>query len=191
MEIYSPQEDSELLAMNVRQLARGKVLDMGTGSGVQALAALDNKDVESVLAVDINPAAVVSLNNKLASLPQEKRSMVVVRRSDMFSDVEGEFDTIICNPPYLPDEPLVKDVALDGGSGGYEWSARFLTEAKRHIAPNGKIIFLFSNLTNKERIDSILHKLGYSFTELSKMHVGFFEVLYVYSIMAHEEKRGD
>ena len=44
--IYVPREDSFLLAKFVEKYAFGKVLDMGTGSGIQAESALKNKAVE-------------------------------------------------------------------------------------------------------------------------------------------------
>ena len=51
--IYKPREDSKLLEHYVRQYAKGSVLDIGTGSGIQAIAASKNKKVNSVLALDI------------------------------------------------------------------------------------------------------------------------------------------
>ena len=50
--IYEPRADSTLLERYVRQYAKGSVLDMGTGSGIQAIAAAHNSKVISVLALD-------------------------------------------------------------------------------------------------------------------------------------------
>jgi release factor glutamine methyltransferase len=103
--VYEPREDSQLLATQVRLYARGRVLDMGTGSGIQALAAKENKTVTDVLAVDVNKAAV----DRVAKLG------IAAKKSDMFKELKGEvFDTIICNPPYLPDEEKDHDPALYG-----------------------------------------------------------------------------
>ena len=56
--IYEPAEDSFLLQKYVKKYAKGKVLDMGTGSGIQAEAAKD------VLAVDVNPECVEYVKKK-------------------------------------------------------------------------------------------------------------------------------
>ncbi|MEK6891745.1 MAG: 50S ribosomal protein L11 methyltransferase, partial [Nanoarchaeota archaeon] len=55
---YDPQEDSILLEKWVRQYAKGKVLDIGTGSGIQAIAAALNPGVKSVLAADIQKRVI-------------------------------------------------------------------------------------------------------------------------------------
>jgi release factor glutamine methyltransferase len=180
--VYEPREDSELLAQWVRKLARGRVLDVGTGSGVQAFVALERETVTEVIAIDINPLAIELVQRKITELPLEIGRKLHVSKSDMFEHLADErFDTIICNPPYLPDEEKDFDPALYGGPSGYEWSARFLKQAKTHLLPGGQILFLFSSLTNRDRIDLELKQLGYQHEDLG-MIADFFEQLYVYRI---------
>ena len=62
--MYEPREDSHLLEKHVRRNAFGRVLDMGTGSGIQALSAIKNVNVGEVIAVDINPEGNQSLKKK-------------------------------------------------------------------------------------------------------------------------------
>ena len=62
MDIYEPREDSFLLQSLIKEHAFGRVLDMGTGSGIQALKAAESKQVVEVVAVDINPKAIEQLN---------------------------------------------------------------------------------------------------------------------------------
>ena len=107
--IYKPREDSFLLQKHVRKYAQGKVLDMGAGSGIQAITALEK--TKDVLAVDINPKAVEEL----------KKKNINAKVSDLFSNVKGKFDLIVFNPPYLPaDEREPEDSALatTGGKKG-------------------------------------------------------------------------
>jgi release factor glutamine methyltransferase len=182
--VYEPREDSDLLARYVRMMARGNVLDMGTGSGVQAFAAIENSHVKEVIAVDINPLAVDHVRKRIDVLRHEnpRARKIVVLQSDMFKSLQGQkFDTIICNPPYLPDEEKDSDPALYGGPQGYEWTARFIYEAQDYLAPNGQILLLFSSLTNRDRIDLELKMHGYRFEELGQL-AEFFERLYVYRI---------
>ncbi len=65
MDVYEPREDSELLEAVVREHARGVCIDIGTGTGIQAFAALENPNVTRVVAVDINPAAVARVEARL------------------------------------------------------------------------------------------------------------------------------
>ena len=78
MEIYEPREDSELLAQYVRQYAEGSVLDIGTGSGIQAVTAAKNKNVKSVIATDIQDS-IIDCNEK--DINDKKIKFIV---SDLF-----------------------------------------------------------------------------------------------------------
>lgn len=176
--VYEPREDSFLLERHVRTLAHGRTLDVGTGSGILAAAAIDNGQVTEVWAVDISDEATDAAHKRLSS--DKKR--IVVRKSDLFSELGGEvFDTILCNPPYLPDDPADSAAPLDGGPRGYEWVERFLDGARDHLGRDGQILIVFSSLTNKERVDALLHQLGYAFTQLEE-EAFFFERLYAYRL---------
>ncbi|MEM2916183.1 MAG: methyltransferase [Candidatus Woesearchaeota archaeon] len=174
--IYPPKEDSLLLEKWVKRLARGKVLDMGTGSGIQAVAASKRKSVKSVLAVDINPAVVRHCRKNIAS------KKISCLQSDLFAKVKGEFDTIVFNPPYLPQELPERDVALEGGKKGCETIVRFLESANAFLETNGIILLLFSSLSNKKRIEQSLKENLFDFEELDRLHI-FFEDLFVYKII--------
>jgi len=188
MPLYEPQEDSELLRRAVEAEARGRVLDMGAGSGILAFAAAAKDEVESVLAVDIDDESLECMRNVIKEkLQSEKNQKIIkkiqIKKSDLFGSIgEGErFDTIICNPPYLPQDLEDTHQALYGGVQGYEFTLRFLDEAAQFLTPRGSILLLFSSLTNKERIDQELKRLGYHYAQLF-MEAHFFERLYVYRI---------
>lgn len=185
--VYEPREDSELLAKCVASLAFGDVLDMGTGSGIQAITAVALPSVRSVVAVDKNPAAVRRVLEAHSLLPPLQQSKLSVIESDMFDALSPDvtFDTILCNPPYLPLPDDDSDPALYGGPEGWEWSVKFLSLAKQHLRPGGKILFLFSSLTGKDRIDLELHRLGCSHETIAETSF-FFERLYVYVITVQE-----
>ena len=65
MEIYQPAEDSYLLQKFVSRYAYGRVLDVGTGSGIQAITALGNPQVREVVAIDIDAEAVSVFEQKV------------------------------------------------------------------------------------------------------------------------------
>lgn len=162
--IYEPQEDSFLLQKYVRKYAHGKVLDVGTGSGIQALTALEK--TRDVVAVDINDDVVKFVKSK----------GIDAKISNLFSKVDGKFDLIIFNPPYLPPDEHDDDLAT---SGGIKIIDRFLSQAKKFLNKNGKILLVFSSLTGD--VDSLLKKYGYKF-ECLETQSHFFERLFVYLI---------
>lgn len=188
--VYEPQEDSFLLQRWVRKKSRGTVLDMGTGSGLQARTAADKKAVSEVLALDIQPE-VIAHCRKHAKDPK-----ITYLTSDLFrslrKDTKGRFpksfDTIIFNPPYLPSEPKAPDKALDGGRHGYETIIQFLEEAGDFLTPDGRILLLFSSLSRKDVIDNHLELNQYSWEEVDKEHFSF-EDLYVYQITKTQLRR--
>lgn len=174
--IYEPREDSFLLERNVEKYAKGKVLDMGTGTGILALAAAKNKKARSVTAADVNREAVLYV----LDVCMNEGMPITVVQSDLFENIEEKFDTIIFNPPYLPNDGS-SDKALDGGKEGYEVIERFLTDAKNHLRSKGQILLLFSSLTDKKIVDAILKRENYKYKQLDSMKLDF-EELYVYRI---------
>jgi len=178
MDIYEPAEDSFLLQKFVRQFAVGRVLDLGTGSGIQALTAASSLNVREVMAVDINTSAVKQLQEKIN---KEKIKKIKTHQGDLFENVDGSFNLIIFNPPYLPQDQGIEDTALYGGKKGWELSERFFKEVSSHLFPDGKILFLFSSLTNKQKIEEVLAHNLLQFQEVGKEKISF-EELYVYLI---------
>jgi release factor glutamine methyltransferase len=176
--VYEPQEDSFMLHEQVKKLARGKVLDIGTGSGIQAMTAAEKADVAIVFALDIDPEAIEYCKENA------KNAKIRFFESDMFSCLKGsnmKFDTIIFNPPYLPLDPEYYDPALDGGKKGHEKLEKFLKEARQFLNEKGVILIVFSSLTDKEKVDSIIAREGYRAEQLSSQKIAF-EELYCYKI---------
>src|SRR5690606_41677983 len=89
---------SELLGGAVLDEVRvgDRVLDMGTGSGVNAVLAA--AEAESVLAVDINPKALEATRDNARR--NDVADRIEVRRIGVFSDVDGRFDLIAFGPPF-------------------------------------------------------------------------------------------
>ncbi|HIH13287.1 TPA: methyltransferase [Candidatus Woesearchaeota archaeon] len=179
--MYQPAEDSYLLQEYVKEYAFGRVLDMGTGSGIQALTALKRTNVKEVVAVDIDEEAVRRLQQ---GIKEQRLRKIKVIKSDLFDRVEGHFNLIIFNPPYLPKDDVDKEfsLTLSGGKKGNEIIERFLKEAKKHLNENGKILIVFSNLTGKEKVDNIIKKNGFKFQQIDYQKLEMFEELYVYEV---------
>ncbi len=173
--MYEPAEDSFLLGKYVSKFARGRVLEIGVGSGYLMEIAL--KRTKTVKGVDIDKEAVEFCKNK-------KLDVVY---SNLFSNVKGKFDIIIFNPPYLPQEkPFLKRNVLErknldiiGGKEGWELIKRFFKKTDDYLVDKGEILILFSSLTNKKKVDNIIIK-KFKFEELESKSVGLMEKLFVY-----------
>src|SRR3989344_6453131 len=148
--LYEPREDSFLLAEQVAKYARGTVLDVGCGSGILARTAAKLRKVSSVLAADIQPKVIAHCRKTL------QHAKVTYRTSDLFARIPERFDTVIFNPPYLPDDPAVKDIALDGGKLGSELLERFIRELPEHLTERGQALIVFSTRTRPKRVDAAI-----------------------------------
>src|SRR5271168_2996050 len=107
-DVYEPREDSYMLANVVSEHAFGRVLDIGTGSGIQGITAA--KRGCSVTFLDIDPKAVDCAKSN-ANLNNIRGNFIC---SDMFDKINEKFDTIIFNPPYVASKEKLH-LALDGG----------------------------------------------------------------------------
>ncbi|MBU0535376.1 MAG: methyltransferase [Nanoarchaeota archaeon] len=174
--MYEPREDSYLLAKHVAKHAFGRVLDVGTGSGIQAVTAAKKKQVKSVLGVDIQKAVIEHCTSKVVGQSRKLR----FKQSNLFENVKGKFDTIIFNPPYLPEDVKLKDITLDGGKKGYETLERFFDSVNEHLSPDGIILVLFSSLTNKAKVEGFISNNLLEAEEIGKQNL-FMEQLYVYT----------
>lgn len=180
MQIYEASEDSLLLASCVKQVAAkilkkspdSTVLDLGTGSCIQAEAALKSGFKKcNILAADINKQAVITAGKK------GFKSIY----SDLFSNIKGKFDFIIFNPPYLPYNKHDNNKDTCGGKKGYETTLRFIRQLKKHLKEKGISLLLISSLTNPEIIEKEIKKQNLKFNKLASQKL-FFEKIFVYAI---------
>ncbi len=182
--MYEPREDSFLLEKHVKNLAFGNVLDIGTGLGIQAKAALMNKKVKNVIASDIDKKAIERLEIEILknkNLHKKGNAKIKVIRSDLFSNIKGSFDTIIFNPPYLPDSDYDNDKSLGGGKKGFELLEKFINQVSNFLEEKGIVLIVFSSITGKKIIDDAIKDNLLEFEILEKKRI-FFEDLYVYKI---------
>lgn len=146
--VYGPAEDSFLLATYASSLS-GKILEIGTGTGIAALCAAAASAKNEVIGVDINPAAVECAR---ANAQRNGITNAVFRQSDLFSDVSGKFDAVLFNPPYLPTTRAEKlaleeeNAAYDGGESGLLVFKKFAHEAGNHLFLGGKLAVIATSL---------------------------------------------
>ena len=110
-----PRPETEILVERalalIEQLEQPRVLDAGTGSGAIALAIADEHPGARVVALDSSAEALDLARENAAACGLE----IELRQGDLRDEVEGEFDLVVSNPPYvLPEEiellePEVRD----------------------------------------------------------------------------------
>jgi release factor glutamine methyltransferase len=173
--VYEPREDSYLMQKEVQARAKDKiVLDMGTGSGIQAISA-SLAGAKEVWAVDINPKAVSCCKDN------SKKNKVKVNciQSDLFAKVSSKkFDLIIFNPPYLPSDGKHDDIRWSGGYQGLEVTIEFFKQAKAFLVKDTKILFIFSSHANQEGLKEFLRREDFKLDIVASQRI-FFEEIFI------------
>jgi len=110
--VLVPRPETELLVEVALGLPlRARVLDVGTGSGAVALALKHERPDLTVVATDVSDDALAVARANAQTL----RLDVAFAQDDLLSGVDGGFDAILSNPPYVPDgdrEELEPEVAV-------------------------------------------------------------------------------
>lgn len=128
-----------------------RILDLGVGSGALLCALLTEFASARGVGVDISAdAAMVALGNLDARGLSDRAE---IRVGDWTTDLEGSFDLIVSNPPYIPTADLpelpreVRDfdpcVALDGGFDGLAAYQRIMPESRSLLARPGWLLAEF------------------------------------------------
>ena len=113
-----------------------RAVDIGCGAGVGALVIARARPDADVLAVDINPRALrmTAVHAELAGLAN-----VSAYHSDILASVDGEFDLIVANPPYMND-PHQRAYRHGGGALGAQLSVRIVSESRERLALGGRLV---------------------------------------------------
>ncbi|MBL8028421.1 MAG: peptide chain release factor N(5)-glutamine methyltransferase [Fibrobacteres bacterium] len=131
------------------ELAPKTILDIGTGSGIIAIAAAKLFPDAKITAIDKSDKALEIAKANGASAGTSKIEFIL---SDLFTElVNRKFDLILSNPPYIPSAELSglqKEVslyepamALDGGIDGLDFYRAIIGQAASFLMPNGRIYF--------------------------------------------------
>ena len=146
--VLIPRFDTEVLVEKILKDNKDnnlQVLDLCTGSGAIAISLKKLGEYRSVKALDISEKAldIAKKNSKL------NETTIDFICSDMFEKINGKFDIIVSNPPYIPSRDIedlsleVKDyepkLALDGLEDGLYFYKIIAKEAKAYLKENGKI----------------------------------------------------
>lgn len=140
--VYQTSGDSELMADAVHISKDQTFLEVGCGTGVVSLAVA--KRALSGIGVDINEKAVVN-SKQNAKLQNIKNVQFLV--SNVFENVTGTYDVVICNPPYTKHE--VRDnIDRMFWDPEDEMKRTFFKEVGKYLKPHGRIYFGWADFTD-------------------------------------------
>jgi release factor glutamine methyltransferase len=157
-DVLIPRPESEALVDLAVKLTpkNGKLIDVGTGSGALAISIAKNRPDLTITATDISSAAlqIAKQNTKLnfdghvATKPLAKGHRIVYLQTNLLQGIDGKFDVVVANLPYLPKiqspepETLYEpQVALyGGGKDGLDIYRQFFPQVSDHLNKNGLVI---------------------------------------------------
>ena len=158
-EVMPPPWMSKLLGKSILQDVKenDRVLDMGTGCGVNAILAASKSS--NVLAVDINPFSVESGKSNA------KRNGVADRisfaQSDLFQNVSGKFDLIIFDPPFRWFAPRdLREMAV--ADENFRTMTAFFEQVKDYLAEHGRILIFYGDSGDLNYFISLIEKYRFN-----------------------------
>ena len=188
--VLIPRQDTEILVEEVlKELHDGmRVLDMCTGSGCILLSLLHYSNDCEGLGVDLSAEALeVAGRNVLKVLTPEKAEHAHFLQSDLFEKVEGKFEIIVSNPPYIASPeveklmPEVRDheprMALDGTEDGLYFYRRIIEEAGKHLVSSGMLFFEIG-YDQGQAVSELMRTEGYCDVQVVQDYAGLDRVVF-------------
>ncbi|MEM9843511.1 MAG: peptide chain release factor N(5)-glutamine methyltransferase [Pseudomonadota bacterium] len=146
-DVLDPRPETECLVRAALDGAFTHVLDLGTGSGCILLSLLAARSASSGIGTDVSFDALEVAMSNAAAIGVEQRAMFL--QSDWFSAVEGRFDLIVSNPPYIAAQEMTQlapelayepRLALTDDGDGLSAYRQIVPQAKSFLEPGGRII---------------------------------------------------
>lgn len=204
--VLIPRQETEILVEEVmRHLHDGmRILDMCTGSGCILISLIHYSNHCSGVGVDLSEAALeVAWDNAKRLLPirgekfetvteaepevESGTAAVIFQKSNLFEDVEGKFEIIVSNPPYIESEiigTLMPEVrlhepvmALDGGEDGLDFYRQIVRDGREHLSGGGMLFFEIG-YDQGEAVKTLLEQNGFIGVEIVQDYAGLDRVVY-------------
>ena len=191
-DVLIPRMDSEVLVNAAKEVLTGRkmdarILDLCTGSGCLTCAIAHEMPATRFLAIDVSTSALEICRKNVAL--NRLNSRVICMQADALSAPPmglGEFDMIVCNPPYIPTVEIfaldssVKDFepiwALDGGKDGLKFYRAIIKYWKVLLKEEGSILFEVGE-GQAESVKEMLLSAGFASTETRLDSLGFERVV--------------
>jgi len=178
--VLIPRPETELLIeAALEQFERTqpiRILDVCTGSGCVAVGLGREFPRATIVATDISEEALAVARRNVDRHGLAGR--IHCTRADLFAGIEGPFDLIVSNPPYVPTvdakslQPEVREfepaAALFAGEDGMRIVRRLVEEAGSMLAPEGILIFEFGAGQEPAVGSALSHSSGWTLLELKR-----------------------
>lgn len=145
-DVLDPRPETETLVEQCLAAPFSKVLDLGTGSGCILLTLLAERGRATGLGVDLSQAALAVARQNAAHLNIDAG----FAQSDWFAEVQGRYDLIVSNPPYIAADEMAglapetrdwePEMALTPGGDGLAAYRSIAAGAAAHLAPGGRLL---------------------------------------------------
>ena len=167
-------ETEELIDLIIKIMDRApdNIVDLGTGSGAIALALAMHYPESRVLAVDSSEDALSLARDNIKRSGLNNR--VQIQNSDWFKNIEGNFDLIVANPPYLSEsewdnsQPEVNEYepreALVAEGNGLNALKLILTQSSGYINRGG-LVALETGIDHHAALANIAAQIGFNHWE--------------------------
>lgn len=146
-DVLDPRPETETLIAEALGAPFTRLLDLGTGSGAILLTLLAERPAARGLGCDLSPAALAVAEGNAATLGLSGRAEF--RQGDWFGPVEGRFDLIVSNPPYIAEAEMAglapevlrePRMALTPGGDGLDAYRAIAGGAGAHLTPGGRLM---------------------------------------------------
>ena len=184
--VLIPRQDTEILVEEVLKDLHGgcRILDLCTGSDCILISLLRFSNGCHGVGVDLSEEALeVARENAKALIPEEDCSFL---QGDLFAPVEGKFDLLTANPPYIPSEtirdlmPEVRDhepkMALDGLEDGLHFYRRIIKECPPYLNGGAQVFFEIGH-DQGEAVSGLLKEAGFKEVRVVKDYAGLDRVV--------------
>lgn len=184
--VLIPRQDTEILVEEaMKYLHDGmRILDMCTGSACILLSLLHYSNDCSGLGADISEQALAVAKENARRLGLGEKAEFV--HSDLFTELDGKFDMIVSNPPYIASEeveklmPEVRDheprMALDGSEDGLLFYRKIVVESIGYLQSGGYLLFEIG-YDQGETVAKLMSEAGYKEVEIIKDYAGLDRVV--------------
>ncbi len=147
-DVLDPRPETETLIELALGAPFARVLDLGIGSGCILVTLLAERKEATGLGIDLSEGACLQASAN--AVVHGVAARADIRQSDWFDAVEGRFDLIVSNPPYLAaDEmadvaPELRDheprIALTDGADGLSAYRTIAAEAQGYLTATGRVL---------------------------------------------------